>query len=41
MSRSERAARHAEMQSLRRSLTIAKIVGAILIVAGFCGLFFF
>jgi hypothetical protein len=35
MSRSERAGHHAEKASMARALTIAKIIGAILITVGF------
>jgi len=35
MSRSERVAHHAERASMARALTIAKIIGAILITVGF------
>ena len=41
MSRSERAARHAEIQSMRRPLMIAKIVSAALIIVGIGGFFYF
>ena len=40
MSRSERAAHHAERGSLVRALTFAKIIGAILITVGFGGAYY-
>ena len=41
MSRAERAAHHAEIQLIRRPLTIAKIIAAVLIAGGFGGLLYF
>jgi hypothetical protein len=40
MSRSERAAHKAEVQSLQRPLLIVKIIAAVLIVVGFAGFFY-
>jgi hypothetical protein len=40
MSRSERDAAHAEMQSMRRPLTVAKLIAAALIALGVGGFFY-